>query len=103
MTVLENFSLNQKTLYQLHSLVLLWLVYPSKVFKNHSAGLQITLGGNVYKSPKLITKMHGFRMSCSYVWSDQQLVLPQTSSLPGLSDASSGLIQAVTDNFDADI
>ena len=75
---------------------------------NHPTDLQIDLGVLVRDSKKLIELLHAFGVTCSY---DEILRFKKSAAfsaaadmdLLGISQADSGLIQVVADNFDADI
>lgn len=75
---------------------------------NHPTDLQIDLGVLIRDSKKLINLLHAFGVTCSY---DEILRFKKSAAFSaaadmdflGISQADSGLIQVVVDNFDADI
>ena len=78
------------------------------VTRNSPTTLQIILGTKLGRSKKTIKTMHSFGVTCSYeeVLRHRQSaakVATLNHSCPGISDASTVLVQVVVDNFDAEI
>jgi len=80
----------------------------TSIVKNHPTSMQIDLGVLIRDSKRLINMMHSFGVTCSYDevlrFKKSAAVLAATNTeVTGISNAKSGLIQIVADNFDADI
>ena len=80
----------------------------TSVVTNHPTDLQIALGVLLRDSRKTVCHMHDYRVTCSY---DELLRFKKSAAVDaatklsqqGISDARHGLVQMVSDNFDADI
>ena len=80
----------------------------TNILCNHPTTLQLALGNLIRDSKLLINQMYQFRVTCSY---DEILRFKKSAAfaatkemqLSGIHRADHGLIQAVADNFDADI
>ena len=80
----------------------------TSTLKSSPTGLQVALGVKMGRSKQCINLLHEFGITCTY---DEVLRFKRSAaiaatkdlSLTGLSESSSGLVQVVADNFDADI
>ena len=80
----------------------------TSVLSSKPTNLQIALGNLIRDSKSLINRLYQFRVTCSY---DEILRFKRSAALAatrdiklsGINQGSLGLIQAVADNFDADI
>ena len=80
----------------------------TSVITNKPTNLQIALGNLLRDSRKLINPFYQFGVTCSYdeilrFKKSAALAATKEIKLSGIEQASDGLIQAVADNFDADI
>ncbi len=80
----------------------------TNTLSNHPTQLQISLGILIRDSKALVKQMHAFGVTCSY---DEVLRFKKSAALAathaidlaGVSNATTGLVQMIGDNFDADI
>jgi len=80
----------------------------TNVLSNNPTNLQIALGNLIRDSKSLINQMYQFRVTCSYdeilrFKKSAALAATKEIQLSGIHQGGVGLIQAVADNFDADI
>jgi len=80
----------------------------TSIVKNYPTGLQVALGVKMGRSKQLVSLLKEFGVTCTY---DELQRFKRSAakaatadcSLTGLADSSSGLVQVIADNFDADI
>ena len=75
---------------------------------NQATDLQIALGVLTRDSKKIVDQLYQYRVTCSYdevarFKKSAALASYTDTSVQGLADSSSGLVQIIADNFDADI
>lgn len=78
------------------------------VLKSYPTGIQVALGVKMGRSKQCVNLLHEFGVTCSY---DEVLRFKRSAAsaatkdmaLTGISESTSGLLQVVADNFDADI
>lgn len=80
----------------------------TSVMTSQPTDLQIALGVLLRDSKMIINHMYDYRVTCSYdevlrFKKSAAVAAAQDLSQQGISDAKHGLVQVVTDNFDADI
>ena len=80
----------------------------TNVLSNNPTNLQIALGNLIRVSKSLTNQMYQFRVTCSYddilhLKKSAALAATKEIQLSGIHEGGVGLIQAVADNFDADI
>lgn len=80
----------------------------TSVLSNKPTNMQIALGNLIRDSKSLINQLYQFRVTCSYdemqrFKKSAVLAATRDIKLSGINQGSLGLIQAVADNFDADI
>ena len=80
----------------------------TSAMKRQATCLQVALAGKMLESKKLINSMYSYGVSCSYkeyrrFKKSASQAAVSNLNLTGISNAEEGLVQAIVDNFDADI
>lgn len=80
----------------------------TSVVRSQATSLQIDLAGKMLESKKLINSMYSYGVCCSYTEyrrfkKSAAKAAVADLQLSGISNATDGLVQAIVDNFDADI
>ena len=80
----------------------------TSVVKSQATRLQIGLAGKMGESKKRINSMYSYGVCCSYTEyrpfkKSAAKAAVADLKMSGISNAADGLVQAIADNFDADI